>query len=179
MSCWSTSTNLSRTFWSSNQNCIHMATIIPEHNDKEINKYLGLLSDLCVQKNSFLPIFCLPPEILVNIFPLPHMTMRAMTIQHFMSLIGLMSHMSVFTSTISLWTVLHFRPTCHIHKSVLSSTLDLHSHIHQLQSTFLQVTVRTLQTSLHILLHSVPCTFDASVLDSLLSFHCSCVWLQT
>ena len=68
---------------------------------------------------------------------------------------------------------------CHIHKIVLSSTLDLHSHIHQLWSTFTQLAVRTLQTSLYIHLHYVPCTFDTSVLDLLLSFHCSCVQLQT
>ena len=66
-------------------------------------------------------------------------------------------------------------PSCHIHKIMLSLTPDLCSHIHQLQSTFVPLAVRTLQTSFYILLHYVPCTFDASVLDPLLSFHCSCV----
>ena len=66
-------------------------------------------------------------------------------------------------------------PLCHIHKIMLSATLDLYSHVHQLWSTFAQVAVRTLQTSVYILLHYIPCTFDPSVLDSLLSFHHSCV----
>ena len=65
----------------------------------------------------------------------------------------------------------------HIHKIVLSSTLDLYSYVHQLQSTFTQVAVRTFWTSVYISLHYVPCTFDPSVLDLLLCFHCSCVWL--
>ena len=68
---------------------------------------------------------------------------------------------------------------CHIHKITLSATPDLHSHVHQLWSTLAQVAVRTLQTSVYILLHSVPYTFDPSVLDSLLGFHCSCVQLWT
>ena len=69
--------------------------------------------------------------------------------------------------------------SCHIHKIMLSATLDLHSHVHQLWSTLTQLAVRTLQTSLYILLHYVPCTFDASILDSCLGFHPSCVQLQT
>ena len=44
---------------------------------------------------------------------------------------------------------------------------------------FAQLAVRMLQTSVYILLHYVPCIFDPSVLDSLLGFHCSCVWLWT
>ena len=69
--------------------------------------------------------------------------------------------------------------TCHIHKIVLSATLDLCSHVHQLWSTFAQLAVRTLRTSVYTLLHSVPCTFDPSGLDSLLTFHRSCVRLRT
>ena len=68
---------------------------------------------------------------------------------------------------------------CHIHKIILSATPDLCSHVHQLWSTFAQLAVRTLLTSLYILLYSVPCTFDPSILDLLLSFHCSCVQLWT
>ena len=45
-----------------------MKTATPEHIDNEINKQMILLSNLCAQKNSFLPIFHLPPETLADIF---------------------------------------------------------------------------------------------------------------
>ena len=58
----------SRTFWSSNQNHTCMTTTTLEHIDEEINKYLGLVSNLHTQKNTFLPVFHLPPETLANVF---------------------------------------------------------------------------------------------------------------
>ena len=64
---------------------------------------------------------------------------------------------------------------CHIYKITLSSTPDLHSHIHQLWNTFTQAVARTSWTSLYTSLHSIPYTFDTSVLDLPLRFHCSCV----
>ena len=45
-----------------------MATVTPAYIDEEIDKHLLSLSNLRAQKNAFLPICRLPPEILANIF---------------------------------------------------------------------------------------------------------------
>ena len=90
-----------------------------------------------------------------------------------------MNRKQVATGVSTVGFVFGNRTECHIHKIVLSATPDLRSHVHQLWSTLTQVAVRTLWTSFYILLHSVPHTFDPSVLDSLLSFHRSCVQLWT
>ena len=91
-------------------------------------------------------------------------------------------HCTLHNSISIMWSIwIQFRyikdHICHINKITLSSTSDLCSHVHQLWSTFAQLAVRTPCTS-YILLHPIPCTFDPSVLDLLLSFHHSCVWLQ-
>ena len=105
-----------------------MVATIPEYVDEEINKYLGLLSNLCVQKNSFLSIFYLPPEILVNVFTIAicnyhksndHPTFH---VPHWVNVLYVCHHWCNVTLNYSMLWTYHFNVSPHWTEELLAGS---------------------------------------------------------